>query len=258
MIMNILIIEDEPNTAARLQKMLTEISPNHTVLEILDTVEDSIHYFKNHTQPDLVFMDIHLADGNSFEIFKNVEVTCPVIFTTAYDQYAIKAFKVNSIDYLLKPIKKGELVQSLNKFSRLKSETFTQNEGLELISKLFREKEQTFMKRFMVKIGQTIKTIDISGVAYFFVEEKINYAVLTSGQKYPVDFTMDSLEKQLDQEKFFRINRSFIIGIGSIESMVAYSKSRIKISLNPPCKLEVITSTDRSGAFKDWLSGKLP
>jgi DNA-binding LytR/AlgR family response regulator len=255
--MKILIIEDEPTTARRLEKMLGEISPEYLVCDILDSVEDSVAWFRNHTQPALVFMDIHLADGNSFEIFESVDVTCPVIFTTAYDQYAIKAFKVNSIDYLLKPIKKNELVQSLNKFKKLGLESAPAKLDFDMISKLFTEKSTPLLKRFMVKIGQTIKAVDISGVAYFFVEDKIVYAVLNSGQKYPVDFTMDYLEKNLDQERFYRINRSFIVSIESIATMLAYSKSRIKIELTPPCSSEVITSTDRSGSFKDWLSGKM-
>jgi DNA-binding LytR/AlgR family response regulator len=253
--MKILIIEDEPGTARRLQKMLGEIAPEYTVGEILDSVEDSIAWFRNNTQPDLIFMDIHLADGNSFEIFKSVDLSCPVIFTTAYDQYAIQAFKVNSIDYLLKPIKKNELVQSLNKFKKLNHEGAQTKMGFEMISKLFSEKTTPLLKRFMVKIGQKIKAIDVSAVAYFFVEDKMVYAVVNSGQKYPVDFTLDYLEKNLDQERFYRVNRSFVISIGSIASMVAYSKSRIKIELTPPCSTEVISSTDRSGPFKDWLSG---
>lgn len=254
--MKILIIEDEPTTARRLEKMLGEISPEYTIDAIIDSVEDSIAWFRNHTQPDLIFMDIHLADGNSFEIFESVDLSCPIIFTTAYDQYAIKAFKVNSIDYLLKPIKKNELVQSLNKFKKLNQENTPAKLDLEMVSKLFSEKSSPVLKRFMVKIGQTIKAVDISSVAYFFVEDKIVYAVLSSGQKYPIDFTMDYLEKNIDQERFYRVNRSFIISFESIATMVAYSKSRIKIELNPTCNLEVISSTDRSGSFKDWLSGK--
>ena len=254
--MKILIIEDEPTTAKRLEKMLGEISSEYTIDEIIDTVEESIAWFRNHTQPDLVFMDIHLADGNSFEIFERIDLTCPVIFTTAYDKYAIKAFKVNSIDYLLKPIKKKELVQSLNKFKKLNQESTTANLDFDMISKFFTEKNTPLLKRFMVKLGQTIKTVDISNVAYFLVEDKIVYGVLNTGQKYPVDFTMDYLEKNLDPEKFYRVNRSAIISIESIATMVAYSKSRIKIELNPSSSSEVITSTDRSGSFKDWLSGK--
>lgn len=254
--MKILIIEDEPATAGRLEKMLGEISPEFVIDSVLDSVEESILYFQNHTQPDLIFMDIHLADGNSFEIFENCDISCPVIFTTAYDQYAIKAFKVNSIDYLLKPLKKQELVQSLNKFKKVAQETQAEIPDYEIISKLLQEKSTSVMMRFMVRIGKTIKTISVSDVAYFFVEDKIIYSTLISGQKYPIDFTMDYLEKNLDDQWFNRINRSFIISIGSIDSMVAYSKSRIKIGLNPPCSMEVITSTDRSGMFKDWLSGK--
>lgn len=254
--MNILIIEDEPSTAGRLKKMLAELSPDYKVIGVLDSVEDSISYFSSNEKPDLVFMDIHLADGNSFTIFDHTAVSCPVIFTTAYDQYALKAFKVNSIDYLLKPIKREELEQSLNKFNELRAQYQEATPDYAAIVKIMKEKAEVTMSRFMIKIGQTIKAINIAELAYFFVDQRIVYAMLKTGQKYPVDFTMEYLENNLDNHHFFRVNRSFIISIDAISTMVAYSKSRIKIELIPPCDIEVITSTDRSGSFKAWLSGK--
>lgn len=253
--MNILIIEDEPTTAGRLKKMLTELSPDYKVEGVIDSVEESISYFTTNKKPDLVFMDIHLADGNSFAIFDQVHVSSPVIFTTAYDQYALKAFKVNSIDYLLKPVKRDELKQSLDKFNALKAQYEEVAPDYKLIAEIMKGNAENTMKRFMVRIGQNIKAINVSDLAYFFVDQRIVYAMLKTGQKYPVDFTMDYLEKNLDSHRFFRINRSFLIDIDAISSMVAYSKSRIKIELTPPCDTEVITSTDRSGPFKDWLSG---
>lgn len=254
--MKILIIEDEPGTARRLQKMLGEISPKYAIEDILDSVEDSIAWLRENNEPDLIFMDIHLADGNSFEIFKSVDLSCPVIFTTAYDQYAIKAFKVNSIDYLLKPIKKEELENSLKKFQN----TISKNEkvlfDIEKVREMFKHESKPELKRLIVKIGPKIIAVNINNIAYFQIVNKAVYAVIFKGNLYPVDFTLEQLEEELNKTQFFRINRSFIISIEAIKSMHAYSKSRIKIELNPNCKEEVITSTERSGSFKEWLKGK--
>ena len=251
--MKVLIIEDEPATARRLEKLLREIEVDLTVINVLDTVEDSISFFKSNESPDLVFMDIHLADGNSFEIFEQVPIQSPVIFTTAYDQYAIKAFKVNSIDYLLKPIKKEELINSLDKFKKISTPVIPDYSS---IIKLLKEEKTNYLKRFVVKIGQVIKTIDLPEISYFIVDNKSVYAILRENKRYLIDFTMEQLDQQLDPIQFFRINRSMIISYASISKMISYSKSRIKIDLNPPYIKDVITSTDRSGDFKEWLSGK--
>jgi len=252
--MQVLIIEDEPATAKRLENMLISIIPDITITDTIDTVEESIRFFKKNSCPDLVFMDIHLADGNSFEIFEHVKITCSIIFTTAYDQYAIKAFKVNSIDYLLKPIKKEELETSLKKYkdTKLSSDIF----DVKQIMEMFQQKKLPELKRLVIKLGQKIHVVKTEEVAYFFIENKIIYATLFSGKRYPVDFTLDQLEAELNSEKFFRINRSFIISFDAIKSMTAYSKSRIKIDLDPPIKEGVISSTDRSAHFKEWLKGK--
>jgi DNA-binding LytR/AlgR family response regulator len=250
--MKVLIIEDEPATARRLEKILREIEPDTEVLDVIDTVEDSISFFLKEESPQLVFMDIHLADGNSFEIFEKARVKSPVIFTTAYDEYAIKAFKVNSIDYLLKPIKKEELSNSLRKFRNLSMPAIPDYHSL---LQLLRKEKPTYLQRFVVKIGQVIKTIDLPEIAYFLVENSNVYAILQSGKRYLIDYTLEHLDQQLDPGQFFRINRSMIISYTSISGMIAYSKSRIKIELSPPYPKDVITSTDRSADFKSWLSG---
>jgi DNA-binding LytR/AlgR family response regulator len=201
-------------------------------------------------------MDIHLADGNSFEIFKRTEVKCPVIFTTAYDQYAIKAFKVNSVDYLLKPIKTEELESSLKKYQESYSATTQNVFDINQVMKLIQNKAQPELKRLIVKIGPKINAIKIIDVAYFQVVNKAVYAVLFMGNRYPIDYTMEQLETELNKEQFFRVNRSFIICFNAIETMTAYSKSRIKIELNPFCEQEVLSSTNRTGQFKSWLKGK--
>ena len=252
--MNIVIIEDEPATARRLKKMLAEIAPDFNITAIIDSVEDSIDHFQGAPEPDLVFMDIHLADGTSFEIFEKTEVNSPVIFTTAYDEYAIKAFKVNSIDYLLKPIKIDELSAAVEKFRKtIKSNVPDYSSLLNLLQ----PEKKVNLKRFMVKINQVIKAVNVDDVAYFFTENKSVYAVLKSGNRYLTDFTMERLNVDLNPTDFFRINRSMIVNYAAISSMIAYSKSRIKIELEPPHKADVVTSTERSAKFKQWLSGKV-
>jgi DNA-binding LytR/AlgR family response regulator len=251
--MNLLIIEDEPASAQRLKKMAEEIDPGVKVLEILDSISSSVVWFKAHLAPDLVLMDIHLADGLSFEIFKKAEVSCPVIFTTAYDQYAIQAFKVNSIDYLLKPIKKTELADAFRKMQRIAPAG--PDNYLALMNTLM-SKEKEYLKRLVIRIGQQLKILDIKELAYFYIDEKIVFSVNVKGDRYPVDLSLDQLEEQLDPGRFFRINRAFIISMESIDAMYTYSKARIKIKLKPPCDLETITSTERSAGFREWLKGK--
>jgi DNA-binding LytR/AlgR family response regulator len=251
--MNLLIIEDEPASALRLKKMAEEIDPGVKVLETLDSISSSVEWFKAHLAPDLVLMDIHLADGLSFEIFKKAEVSCPVIFTTAYDQYAIQAFKVNSIDYLLKPIKKTELADAFRKMQR--NAPVGPDDYLALLTTLM-GKEKEYLKRLVIRIGQQLKILDIKELAYFYIDEKIVFSVNVKGDRYPVDLSLDQLEEQLDPGRFFRINRAFIISMESIDAMYTYSKARIKIKLKPPCDLETITSTERSASFREWLKGK--
>ncbi|MBK7175243.1 MAG: response regulator transcription factor [Bacteroidales bacterium] len=254
--MNVLIIEDEAAIARRMQKLLLEIDPAITVIETLGSVETSVAWFKSHTEPDLAIMDIQLADGSSFEIFGEVQINCPVIFATAYDQYAIQAFKVNSIDYLLKPVQKEELAESLKKFKRLQTPSGPQGLDYSVIAQILGAKKADYLKRLVIRFGDVIKAVEVKDVAYFYTDEKIVYATLTEGKTYPIDFTLDQLEKKLDPERFFRINRKFLISYESITKMISYSKSRVKITLAPVTELEVISSTERSGDFKEWLAGK--
>ncbi len=252
--MKLLIIEDEPASAQRLKKLATEIEPGIEVLEILDSISSSVEWFKTHTEPDLVLSDIHLADGLSFEIFKQIQVACPVIFTTAYDQYAIQAFKVNSVDYLLKPIKKDELAEAIKKFKKM--QPAAPSVDLAQLMSLMGKEEKEYLRRIVIRLGQQIKVVEIKDVAYFYIDEKIVFAVTFNKDRYPMDLSLDQLEKQLDPERFFRINRGFIISLESIETMITYSKARIKIKLKPACELESITSTERSAEFRDWLKGR--
>lgn len=252
--MTILIIEDEEPAFRRLQKMLKELEPDHTLLDQIVSVSSAVKWFKENDAPDLIISDIQLSDGISFEIFKQVDIKCPVIFTTAYDQYAIEAFKVNSIDYLLKPVKKEELQTAVKKFKTLTPATVPPAIDInKLLQSLQPAGTTEYKKRFVVRYGEHIKTIDIEEVVYFYTEDKATFLCTKDARRFVVDFNMDSLDSMLDPKIFFRINRQYIISIHSIAEMFAYSKSRVLIKLNPPSKHETIVSTERSADFKLWL-----
>ncbi len=253
--MNALIIEDEEPAAARLKKLLKEIEPDADMQDVIVSVKSAVEWFHHHPMPDLILLDIHLADGHSFEIFNQVEITSPVIFITAFDEYAIQAFKVNSIDYLLKPIKKEDLEDALKKFHTLYA---VKSKSLIDFSKLletFRDSKSEFKKRFIIRYGDHIKAIETKAIAYFFTEGKINFLRTDDNKTFPLDFNLDKLETLLDPGTFFRINRQFIINIYSIEDMFAFSKSRVKIKLKPSTEEDTIVSTERSSSFKEWLGG---
>jgi DNA-binding LytR/AlgR family response regulator len=251
--MKILIIEDEEPSAKRLKKMVTELYPGAVMAENIVSVATGIEWFRHNEQPDLVFSDIQLSDGLSFEIFRNVELRCPIIFVTAYDQYAIEAFKVNSIDYLLKPIKKEDLQVALNKFKKLTAADKAPPLDINKLIESVATTRSGYKSRFIVRYGEHIKTVRIEDVAYFYTEDKINFLVNNEGRRYTIDYNLDNLEELLDPKIYFRINRQYIISINSIKEMFAYTKSRVLIKLNPPSKHETIVSTERSGDFKLWL-----
>ena len=251
--MNILIIEDEAASAQRLVKMIQSILPKANLSGILESVEASLDWLQNNPTPDLIITDIHLADGLSFEIFQHISIPSPVIFTTAYDQYAIKAFEVNAIDYLLKPIKQTELEKAIKKY-----ESITQSNPInyqELINQLPIEM-QPKTQRLLIRIGNNFKVLDFENIAYFYTQEKISFAITFDGKRYPLDHPLEKLQEMVNPKYFFRINRQFIIHINSIKDMQAYSKSRIKLNLNPPLNMDIIVSTERSPEFKKWLIGQ--
>jgi len=248
--MKVLIIEDEDAAARRLQKMVKEIVPEAEIKDPLDSVEAVLNWLQGNEWPDLIFMDIHLADGSSFEIFNHVQVEKPVIFTTAYDQYAIQAFKVNAIDYLLKPIKKQELEQAIGKYQKWSGGA--QMDYAQLARALQGEQ---YNKRFLIRIGQSIRVVEMKEAAYFYTESKITFVVTKEGKRYPLDYSLEKLEEMADPQHFFRINRQFIVNIDAIKEMYAYSKSRVKLGLAPSCDLDTVVSTERSPHFKKWLVG---
>ena len=249
--MKTIIIEDEKLAAERLEELIQEIDPSIRITTKLGSVEKSIEYLKQN-KPDLIFLDIQLEDGLSFSIFEKVEVDVPVIFTTAYDQYAIKAFRLNSIDYLLKPIKKDELREALQKYKNIKTSYLV---DFEEIIRSIQNKEVNYKKRFLIQYGQKIKKVEIDEVAYFYTMDKNVYLTTLTGNSYPIDYTLDKLQEANDPEKFFRINRKMIVSFDAIKNMIPYSRSRIKIELNPPepKDIEALVSVERASSFKEWM-----
>lgn len=248
--MNILIIEDERPAIERLTKMINQLRPEWKIEGTLDSIKASVDWFENNQHPALVLMDIQIADGNSFEIFNLASIRCPVIFTTAYDQFAIDAFKVNSVDYLLKPIKKADLEKAFIKFETL---THSSAPGYQ---ELARQALSNKITRVVVRYADIIKAVEVADIAYFYTEFKINYLVTKKIERYAIDFKLEEIENVVDQKKFFRINRQFIINIDAIAKMSVHTKSRVKITLTPACEIETIVSTERSPEFKEWLEGK--
>jgi DNA-binding LytR/AlgR family response regulator len=251
--MEILIIEDEEPAFKRIQKMLKEIEPDHTLLDQIVSVSSGVKWFNKNESPDLIISDIQLSDGISFDIFKQVEIKCPIIFTTAYDQYAIEAFKVNSIDYLLKPVKREELDNAVVKYKSRSAAPATPAIDITKLLQSLQPAANDYKKRFVVRYGEHIKTIDIEDVVYFYTEDKATFLCTKDERRFVVDFNLDTLDSILDPKAFFRINRQYIININSIAEMFSYSKSRVLIKLKPASKHETIVSTERSADFKHWL-----
>ena len=252
--MKVLIIEDESIAADRLHDLLVALDSNAEVLDQLDSIKSAVRWFEKHENPDLLFLDIQLADGLSFEIFEKTEVACPVIFTTAYDQYAIKAFKVNSIDYLLKPIVKEDLMEALKKFNKQSSQLKLEH-GLaqELLTGLIQGQTKKYKEQFVVKVGEHLKTVKSKEVELFFSQDRFTYAVTVENKKFILDFSLDQLENILDPSCFFRINRKYIISVDSIKDIIVYSNSRFKVELLKHKAEDMIVSRERVGQFKVWL-----
>ncbi len=255
--MKIVIIEDERLTAEALANMVTDLRPGLEVMARLSCVEEAVRWLQLHSEPDLIFCDIHLSDGNSFEIFKQVEVKCPVIFTTAYNQYAIEAFQVNSIDYLLKPMKKENVARALKKYEGLQQ----QQEGgqqLENLKKLLAGGPQSpggkvYRRRFMVKKGQNLRTIPTSEIAYFYAEEGVVFVMSFKGERFLTDQTLQELEDQVDPTNFFRANRQMLVHIDAIKEVKPYFKGRVILNLKPAIGDDVVVSSNKTPEFKEWL-----
>lgn len=250
----VLILEDEEPAVKRLKKLLSETVEETEVVAVLDSISSAKQWLQENKQPDLMLVDIHLADGISFELFKQVEVTCPIIFTTAYDEYALQAFKLNSVDYLLKPVKKDELQQALNKYTKLNPKQALNID--QLLQAVSQSPGDRYRQRFIIRYGEHIKTVETKDAAYFYTEARANFLITNDGKRYVIDFNLDQLEQMLNPDVFFRINRQFIISIGSIDEMTTWTKGRVMIKLKPASKIETIVSTERSPEFKKWLGGE--
>ena len=251
--MRVLIIEDEALAAEKLKVMLKEIDQEFEVAGVTKSVEGSLHWLNTNPEPDLIISDIHLSDSLCFDIFTDLKPKCPVIFATAYDQYAIQAFEVNSIDYLLKPIQKDKLKNSIEKFHDLKAKKVMTFPDLDKIADVIKQTVRDYKSRFLVKVGTKIKSIPVNQIGYFFTHDKMTYIVVKDGKKYPVDHTLEEIDSLLDPKDFFRVNRKYVVHIETVNEIHPYFKGRLKINLNPHVDDDIVISSEKTPAFKAWL-----
>ncbi len=246
-----LIIEDEMPAAERLEKMLISVDPSIQILDILDSVEGSVRWFSKNAPPDLLMLDIQLADGLSFDIFKQTSIDCFVIFTTAYDEYAIKAFELNSVDYLLKPVDRQKLASSIEKYKKLSGSSSEIN--IQDLIETIESRSGKFKKRFAVSVGSKIISVETGKVAYFYTLEKSTFLCTWDDHHYPLEFSLDHLEHILDPDSFFRINRQYLVNYSNILKVHVLSKSRIKLETEPASRDDLLVSTAKTHKFRLWL-----
>lgn len=250
--MNVVIIEDEDRTARQLERMLKKYDSSAQILTQIPSVKEAVSWFGKHPLPDLVFMDIHLEDGLAFSIFEQTKLTAPVIFTTAYDEYVLRAFKVNSIDYLLKPVEFEEMAAALDKFKNIRSQP-TLPDINTLLQFIQKPHSNPYRERFMISIGTKIHSVEVADVAYFYSEEKATFLVNKGGQLFPLEYSLDQLVGLLKPAQFFRVNRQFIVARTAIQTIHAYSAGKLKLDLTPVSRQDVFVSISRLSEFKDWL-----
>lgn len=252
--MKVLIIEDEELAVKKLQKTLAGVDTTAEVVGTADSIKASVEWLEQNPQPDLILMDIELADGQSFEIFNLTEVKCPVIFTTSYDEYALKAFKVNSVDYLLKPVQKEELQSALEKYKKNHSSNKADISIDSLVKELqLKLQPKEYRKRFLVKNGQKLVSVEVNDIAYFYSDGRLNFFKTNDNKKFVVDYTMDELEDMLDPERYFRISRSFYVSIASIDKIDDYFGNRLILQLKPVVDKEALVSREKVTDFKKWM-----
>lgn len=248
--MKCLLVEDEKVAAERLEKLIKRCDSSIEILGVTQSVEKTVEWLNRHTEPDLVFMDIQLSDGLSFEIFEQIEGKFPVIFTTAYDEYALKAFKLNSIDYLLKPIVPAELEDAINKY---KSRQITQEIPEHVFESILQGITQRFKQKFVIRVGEHLRIIPTEKIQCFYSMEKAVFLQNTEGRDYAVNYSLDQVESLLDPEKFFRINRKYIIALSALKDIISYSNSRLLVRLTTNSAEDMIVSRDRVQGFRAWL-----
>ena len=256
--MKILIVEDEELAVKKLQKTLVAVDEAAEVVAVTDSIKGTVDWLQNNSSPDLILMDIELADGQSFEIFNLVPIKTPVIFTTSYDEYALKAFKVNSIDYLLKPIQKEELQAAIDKYKQIKASAPGEVKSDVSIDNLIKELQQKlqpkeYRKRFLVKQAQKLVSIDVNDIAYFYSDGRLNFFKTCDNKKYVVDYTMDELEDMLDPQRYFRTSRSFYVSVNCIDQIHDYFGNRLLLNLTPAVDKEVLVSREKVMDFKKWM-----
>lgn len=252
--MKALIIEDEKAAVRNLTALLEEIAPELEVIDALDSVSDAIDWFLTHPIPELIFMDIHLADGSAFEIFEHVSITCPVIFTTAYDEYALRAFKVNSIDYLLKPIGTEEIKAALAKLKHLHGERSEEPDFLKMIRLL--KREENYKTHFLVPVkGDKLLPLAVDTISYFYIADGIVKAVISEGKEYVLSLTLDELAECLNPKQFFRANRQYIISRESVKDIDLWFNNRLAINLRGTVPEKILVSKARVSEFKEWFAG---
>jgi len=259
--MKVLIIEDEKPAAEKLELLLKKYDSQIEILDQITTVEKSVEYLKiNQNHIDLIFLDIQLTDGLSFDIFKSVKVEKPIIFTTAFNEYAIDAFKLNSIDYLLKPLSYESLISAMEKIKSLQNnlpqEKSQSNVSLDQIAKLLSGGIQNYKNRYLVKLGEHIKSIAVEDICFFYAEGRTVFIITTENRKFIVDYTLEELINQLNPEKFFRANRSFIINFDHITDVIVYSTSRLRVKFQFEFEKEIIVSREKVSDFKAWYGGE--
>lgn len=249
--MKILILEDEPLAARRIESLVKSLEPAAEILAKLESVRSAVKWLNEHPQPDLILMDIQLADGLSFEIFQQADVSAPIIFTTAYDEYAIRAFKVNSVDYLLKPVEKDELEAALEKWKAQKGSASQDQIGKALDALLSQKAD--WKTRFLLKAGARFDIVETNDVAYLYAEDKVVFLVTKDQKKYYVDETLDELEQKLNPKSFFRINRKYLTQLPAIERIEPHFNGRLKIKLRHRDDDDVYVSREKAEVFKKWL-----
>ncbi|MEO6287332.1 MAG: LytTR family DNA-binding domain-containing protein [Dyadobacter sp.] len=258
--MNALIVEDEDLSVRRLKKLLGEVAPDLEIAGVTDSIEGTVEWVETNRMarkpdPDLIFLDIELSDGQSFEIFNRTRVSSTIIFTTSYDEYALQAFKLNSIDYLLKPVHRDDLLRSLQKYENMKPQQPADSlSGIRKLLEDFQKKSAVeYRQRFLVKQGQKLLSVEVGEIAYFFTDDRYSFFMTESGQKLIVDFTMDELAEVLDPQRFFRINRGMMVTHKSIDKIDPYFGNRLALSLRPVHSKEALVSREKVGDFKVWM-----
>lgn len=255
--MKVLIVEDEELAVKRLRGLLQEVDPDIEVVADVDSIEATVEWLKTNQSPDIILMDIELVDGQSFEVFERTDVKSPVIFITSYDEYAIQAFTVNSVAYLLKPIEKEDIVAALDKYRQVKEFYSTNAPGFSinnLVEELLaRMQPKTYRKRFLIKYTNKLLAVETHEIAYFFTEARVNFFRTYDNRKITVDYTLEELERMLDPVEFFRINRSYFISLKSVQKIDDYFGQRLVLQLKPAASEQIIISREKVSAFKTWL-----